>query len=418
METPPYNPRSPESESGEPFFLRGDQLVKDDMPSLGGDRISASEQMSDQPDAANTIEQLEKDPDWVDKLTMVPLPLATLQELLNQVATEDSLEYSDDREAATNTSVAKGDSDPYETAFKQQFISELQQVLQELMQNTQLGDSITFDDLSLAAERATGHADKVNADFARDPSAIAETMVIGKITDQFAGAFERSPKLESIADNIDAFTVHPDVHMYQRERVQDNPDQDFFSEEHGQDGRWIPERRGAMTVWVTKEQKQHNQHMAAALDAVERAYGTPQASAQEQSPENTEEGFAASEDLAKIPGTHGERVAFEKENFTGEFELAKTPLLAAFIQKELVGLAVKAREGDMRYPDTIASVVGNGGDALHYLNAVFNTQLKAQQAPPMPVKEFLALPFSEIAKVIGLDVMKIIPDYEQCFNVR
>lgn len=194
---------------------------------------------SDQPETSDDFETLEAEPDYIEKLTMTPLPLDKMSELLQQVA--DQYREDGSRQAL----------------FDKAFVGSMQMTLRKLMESAKPGDNITFDDLSWAAEVATEHTQKINPDsILNDPSFVEETNAISGITEKFAGFFDQRPDLEYIGDDIDAFTVHSDVHTYHKDRIKANPDNDTFGEEHGANGRWIPEKREGMTMWVTKEYKQ------------------------------------------------------------------------------------------------------------------------------------------------------------------
>ncbi len=358
-----------------------------------------------QPEVVDTFEKMEDEPDYVEKLTMTPLPLDKMRELLQQVASQ----YGED-------------DGSQQALFNKAFVGSMQMTLQKLMEAAKPGDNITFDDLSWAAETATAHTDKINTDsILNDPSFVEETNAIAGIGERFASFFDQRADLEYIGDDIDAFTVHSDVHTYHKDRIKVNPNKDTFGEEHGANGRWIPEKRGDMTVWVTKEQKQAEQKQedeSSARNAVEQAYTQSEDSNTELSNSNEqkqdpESGIPESEMLAKVPDDSRERVRFAKENFVGKFDLKKTPLLTAFLTKELVGVASRVPEGS-RYPDTVAAVVGNGGDTWNYLRAVLGTK----QGKMLEPNDFSRLPFSEVAKSLGMDVRKLVPDYEQRFRMR
>ncbi|MCA9323524.1 hypothetical protein KC992_00290 [Candidatus Saccharibacteria bacterium] len=394
METP--NPNNFEREP-DVYRMTPEEIQRN----FSGDKEALG--LSGQQEVVDDLEALEAEPDYIEKLTMTPLPLDKMSELLQQVAGQ----YAEDDGSR-------------QALFNKAFVGSMQMTLHKLMESAKPGDNITFDDLSWAAETATEHTKKINPDsILNDPSFVEETNAIAGITERFAGFFDQRPDLEYIGDDIDAFTVHSDVHTYHKDRIKANPDKDTFGEEHGANGRWIPEKRGGMTVWVTKEQKQQETkeaHETEARTAVEEAYGV-------DVPENPtgdthnipEQGNPDSqtEMLAKVPDDRRERILFAKENFTGRFDSEKTPLLAAFLTKELAGIASRVPEGS-RYPDTVAAVVGNGGDTWHYLRAV----LTAKTGKNLQPNDFSRLPFSEVARTIGIDVKKVVPDYEQRFSPR
>jgi hypothetical protein len=371
---------------------------------FAGDREALG--LSGKPEVADDQEALEAEPDYIEKLTMTPLPLDKMSELLQQV----SGQYTEDDGSR-------------QALFNKAFVGSMQMTLHKLMESAKPGDNITFDDLSWAAETATEHTKKINPDsILGDPSFVEETNAIAGITERFASFFDQRPDLEYIGDDIDAFTLHSDVHTYHKDRIKANPNKDTFGEEHGANGRWIPEKRGDMTIWVTKEQKQQEAkeaHETEARSAIEEAYDVQTAANKTETtidesskPEhgNTD---PQAEMLAKVPDESRERIRFAKENFTGKFDLEKTPLLAAFLTKELAGVASRVPEGS-RYPDTVAAIVGNGGDTWHYLRAVLASQTGMNLQP----NDFSRLPFSEVAKSIGIDVKKVVPDYEQRFSPR
>lgn len=190
--------------------------------------------MKSQLENPDNAEIVEDKPDYIEKLTMTPLPLNKMNELVRQVASE----YTED-------------DNSQQGFYKKAFIGNMQLTIQRLAETAKEGDNITFDDLSWSAEEA--NINMLNPEtIVNDPTFIDEVNAISEITDKFAYYFDQHSELEYIGDNIDDYTVHSGVHTYQQKRVQSNSDRDLYGEEHGQNGRWIPEKRGDMTVWVAK----------------------------------------------------------------------------------------------------------------------------------------------------------------------
>lgn len=387
-------PNTPEREP-DPYHSTGDDIKN----AFAGDKEAWEQRESKT--APDTIENLEQEPDYIDKLTMVPLPIETMRELLGQSAQELN-ELNEHNQ---------------EVFFKRHFVGAMCSSLERLAKSAKEGDNVTFDDLLMDAEKATEHVKKVDVEaMLNDPSFVAETHSVAEITNTFALQFDQRPELEYIGDTIDDFTIHPDVHSYQKDRIEASPDKDFHGEEYGKNGRWIAEKRGNMTVWVTKEQKQQeaqDEYIDAARDFVNQAHEAPSADDAEVAAEQHAETGPDAQILDLIPDKKRERVRFARANFQGKYSEDKIPLLAAFLQKELSGVAAQVPEGS-RYPDTVAAVVGNGGDTWHLLHAVVSDKLGRELEP----NEFSRLPFSEVATSLGVDVKELVPDYTERFSPR
>lgn len=126
-------------------------------------------------------------------------------------------------------------------------------------------------------------------------------------------------------------------------------------------------------------------------------------------------GQAPKQALDQIPDDPRERIRFAKEHFS---KVAENPvdtvnLLAGYLQKELIYKAGRLPEGAAA-PDTVASVVGNGGEPY----MLFHTYLEAKTGRRLQYNEFSKMPFSEVAGQLGLDVQKIVPGYSNLFRKK
>ncbi len=99
--------------------------------------------LSGQQEVVDDLEAMEAEPDYIEKLTMTPLPLDKMSELLRQVAGQ----YAEDDGSR-------------QALFNKAFVGSMQMTLHKLMESAKPGDNITFDDLSWAAETATEHTKK------------------------------------------------------------------------------------------------------------------------------------------------------------------------------------------------------------------------------------------------------------------
>ncbi len=184
------------------------------------------------PRGAETLEAtpsrdiLGDEPDYIEKLTMTPLPIATLSGLFEQA-------------------VSGGETfDVHTVEFGRQLVTTMRDLLGRLAQDTTSGDYATFDDVMMAAQFIAGQADRVGIEHMRNsPSQyVAEADAMERIYHKFAQAFEAHPELEYIGDNIDKFTIHSAVHPYQKERAENRPNESFYGEGYGCNERWIPEK--------------------------------------------------------------------------------------------------------------------------------------------------------------------------------
>lgn len=342
-------------------------------------------------------ERKENEPYYIDKLIQTPLPLDKMSELLAKIAGE----YTEDDGSQISL-------------FNRSFIGSMQMALQGAMENHKDGDCITFDELRLQAEIVTGHDKLNNPDsIINDRAFVDETNAVERITDKFAVFFERSPDLKYIGDDIDTYTVHADVHTYQRDRIKNNPGGDFMGLEHGQDGRWIPEERGGLTIWTSKAQSQPTSSDTGIIsEPISNQVAKPSVMSPAENAPIQESGLPDPALLAKIPDDKRARMIFARENFTGKFDINKTPLLVAFLAKDLVAIAKDVPTGS-RYPDTIAGVIGDGGYVWQYLRAILVTK----QGRMIEPGDFSRLPFSAVAKELGMDVVKLVPDYQLRFRM-
>lgn len=151
-----------------------------------------------------------------------------------------------------------------------------------------------------------------------------------------------------------------------------------------------------------------------AREKVAQAYEAAEAKspiARDQSGEGAED--RGKKMLDMIPDDARERIPFAKQNFA-EIKVDKIPLLTAYLQKEVVGIAERVPEGSS-YPDTVATVLGNGGEAWQFLRAVVSAK---QGGNIMEPDNFSRLSFSEVAQSLGIDVRKLVPDYDKRFRAR
>jgi hypothetical protein len=95
-----------------------------------------------------------------------------------------------------------------------------------------------------------------------------------------------------------------------------------------------------------------------------------------------------------------------------DLDPSKTDLFKAYTAKVVKKLASQVPDG-VRYPDTVASVFGNGkrGDTA-FLYEVVSNKLNRRLDPA----DFMRLRFSEVAGLIGINVNEIVPDYSSRFN--
>lgn len=97
-----------------------------------------------------------------------------------------------------------------------------------------------------------------------------------------------------------------------------------------------------------------------------------------------------------------------------DLDLSKTDLFKAYTAKVVKSLADQAPEG-VRYPDTIVAVFGNSKRAdTAFLYELVSDKLNRRLDP----NDFMRLRFSEVAELIGIDVKRLIPDYDNRFNTE
>ena len=59
--------------------------------------------------------------------------------------------------------------------------------------------------------------------------------------------------------------------------------------------------------------------------------------------------------------------------------------------------------------------MGSSGEARDFLQIVASKKLNGGEL--MDLKQFDRMPFAEVAKAVGVDVKKVVPDYEARFRV-
>lgn len=363
-----------------------------------------------QPEFGSAAEQLEQEPDYIEKLTWTPLKADTLRQLLD--------------ETAESYTVTDEDDDDREQIFQAEVVNIMRERLDGVIEEAGPDISVLYDTLSWEAEEHSGIINLLDYDALAtgDHEAANRFAQASRLMDdvkiKFAQTFEKHPELAHIRDNIDAWTVDSDVHTYQRDRINANPDGNFSGEPHGQDGRWIPETRSGLTVWVPSEDYESAQINTDLSDEQineflrsEQADVYSASAGDEQTQEDIEQWL-----LEEIPDDKRGRIMFARENFTGKAGEEQVPLLRAFLQKELTAKANELNDlpEGYRYPDTVASVVGNAGDTMHFLRATFSKR----RGEELAIEDFLRMPFSQVAQEIGLDVGKVIPNYNEYFSER
>jgi hypothetical protein len=126
-------------------------------------------------------------------------------------------------------------------------------------------------------------------------------------------------------------------------------------------------------------------------------------------------------DKDQVPTDRRGLIGYEREHFK-EYDAGKIDQLKAYVDATLTMLesnhATLADPENTRYPDTVAGVMGNGGEAVMFLGRTIN-----EARPPGEkyddVSEILRLPFSEVAKqYLGMDVETSHPEYFQIFSRR
>lgn len=155
------------------------------------------------------------------------------------------------------------------------------------------------------------------------------------------------------------------------------------------------------------------------IDAVFGDNATESTAETEVQPSGAEAEKAWQETLALVPDDPRKRIQFEKDHFQNiskkaEELQAQISLLTAYAQKRLMSTADRVPEG-AKYPDTNAAVMGNGGPAYELLRAFLTIKTGKEE---IPHREFGKMPFSEVASQLGLDVNKLVPDYEARFRMR
>lgn len=361
-----------------------------------------------QPEPGSVEEQLEQEPDYIEKLTWTPLQAETMQQLLDETA----------------EAYATSDENDGEQIFRTEVVNTMRDKLNSVIEEAGPGVSVMYDSLSWEAEERLGIMDLLNpealaaGDYDMASKYAQASRLMDDVKTKFAQTFEQHSELSYIGDNIDAWTVDPDVHTYQTDRINANSKGNFSGEPHGQNGRWIPETRNGITVWIPRENYESDQMDTNVSDEEineflrkEQTDVNSASSGNEQAQEDVEQQL-----LKEIPDDRRGRMVFARENFTGKAGEEQVPLLRAFLQKELTAKASELNElpEGYRYPNTVAAVAGNAGDTMHFLRATFNQQ----RGEELAIEDFLRLPFSQVAQEIGLDVARVLPNYHDYFSER
>jgi|GEM_PF-1440512 len=130
-------------------------------------------------------------------------------------------------------------------------------------------------------------------------------------------------------------------------------------------------------------------------------------------------------DQVDLPTSFREMVPFMRKHFKkfAEMDLssfeqnftdADRKLFVRCIKQSLKN-QINEKVATGRYPDTIASVLTNGGEAV----GVFLRIASQKEGKVLDIDQFLAMPFSKAAnEYLGLDVHKIIPNYFQNYSPR
>lgn len=352
------------------------------------------------------LDSLAEEPDFVDKVSMVPLQIDTVRGLLDQMAQDPA--YS-----------ALGEE---RDRYGFELVQGMKTALEGLAQSARPGDSVTFDDLLIEAEHITGRIDRMGSSSVIDVASRSEFASVAGVTEKFATYFDQQPNLKYIADDVDRYTVHPDVHEYVKGYLEADKTADLHGREYGRDGAWIAQKRGDRTVWVSREQLQQEQKNLAISEAqqsVNRAFDEiiqDSAMLENRPTETLEEMGKASEGgtenlLDLVPDDKKERFVFGQNAFRGDYDPTKLPMFRAYLQKQLQGLVAEMPTG-ARYRDTVAAVVGNAGSGIEYLNMALSIH-EQRTLDPSTVGR---MPFSEAARKLGINVEEVVPDYRARFS--
>ncbi len=188
----------------------------------------------DTPEPLYTLDWFERQTtDYAEKLIHTPLPPRVIQDQLG---------------AAIELAQESG---RINQQFTYDFLQALEIVLSAYINKLQPGDQIAFNDLVDEADRAIESVDLANdIDILSHPVYLEQNHAISLILRDFAETFYQRTELRQICDEIDEWTVHDDVHPAQKERRLYDPATPFYGEPHGYNGRWTPEDRDGLTVWV------------------------------------------------------------------------------------------------------------------------------------------------------------------------
>lgn len=121
-----------------------------------------------------------------------------------------------------------------------------------------------------------------------------------------------------------------------------------------------------------------------------------------------------------VPTDRRELIKYEHKHFA-EFDPAKIEQFKAYLEVRLQEHFRKANEArrngqEIRFADTVAAVLGNGGEIPLFLGKSINHQL-----PPgeriNDLNVVLRMPFSEVAnRYFGIDVAEEYPEYSETFS--
>ena len=168
-----------------------------------------------------TERYLKTQADYLDKLVDVPLPIETMMAITSQLVADYSLlEQSSDQ-------------------FSERFIDELAEAAANYLYEAQPGDHVCFQDIIEEVDNSLSSIQSHQQDNTIDSLLI-----------RFGYIFENQSDLAYIGDNIDAWTVNSSTHPVQAERQRFDPDAPFYDQPHGHNGRWKPQDRDGLLVWV------------------------------------------------------------------------------------------------------------------------------------------------------------------------
>jgi hypothetical protein len=118
--------------------------------------------------------------------------------------------------------------------------------------------------------------------------------------------------------------------------------------------------------------------------------------------------------LDKIPEDPEGLIWYENQNFhLKQRTREQVPNLRAFATRRLL-LAAKEIP-TTGYSGSVTDIMGQKGEALDFLRLVASTKRKGGM---MPRNEFAKMQFADVARDIGLNVYKYVPEYDQRFAIH